>query len=261
MLHCERAMDRSVVPHRFPGAALRLSLCPLLRWCPQRPGPFNLAESVTTGAQYAYLLVGQSVGPHCPLAKDAISPLARDNRIGSGLRPCVANRSSWSEMNQPTTLELGAWIGKGQAFGLMRNRCSAAQAECLKLIQRLDEFGADYFRLSGLTQINPDTYRAISDSIADQHIEIDGERVPITPENGRRIRIAIAEMRTKLLQAQELQPTCSSVTDLQFQLDNCFSVIRRLLRSSKDAGTRASMKGLISYSIGKLNHISKEFPA
>jgi hypothetical protein len=174
----------------------------------------------------------------------------------------------------------------------MRNRCSAAQAECLKqlrerrlhdalgvtwdlfcrdhlgisrsqadkLIQRLDEFGADYFRLSEITRIGPDTYRAISDAIADQHIEIDGERVPITPENGRRIRLAIAEMRTRLLEAQELQPTCSSVTDLQFQLDNCFSVIRRLLRSSKDAGTCAAIRGLISYSIRKLNQISKEFP-
>jgi hypothetical protein len=196
-------------------------------------------------------------------------------------------------MDETSTLELGAWMGKGQAFGLMRNRCSAAQAECLKqlrerrlhdavgltwdafcrdrlgisrsnadkLIQRLDEFGADYFRLAEITRIGPDTYRAISDAIVEQHIEIDGERVPITPENGRRIRIAVAQMRTRMLEAQHLHPTCSTVTDLQYQLDNCFSHIRRLMRSTKDAGTRASMVGLVGYSIRKLNEISKEFPA
>ena len=29
-------------------------------------------------------------------------------------------------------LELGAWLGRHQAFGLIANRCSAADAECLK---------------------------------------------------------------------------------------------------------------------------------
>ena len=196
-------------------------------------------------------------------------------------------------MNPPTPLELGAWIGRGQAFGLLRSRCSAAQAECLKqlrerrlhealgmtwedfcrdhlgisrsqadkLIHRLDEFGADYFRLSELTQITPDTYRAIAPAVADQHIEIDGERIAITPENGRRIRNAVGAMRARLNEAQELRPTCDSVLDLQFRLDNCFSLIRRLLRVSHDASTRASAAGLVRYCIRKLNEIAKEFAA
>jgi hypothetical protein len=195
-------------------------------------------------------------------------------------------------MDQPPTLELGAWLGKGQAFGLMRNRCSAAQAECLKelrerrlhdalglnweefcrnhlgisrsqadkLIQRLDEFGGDYFRLSELMRISPATYRSISGSVSDQHIEIGGERVPIVPENGQRIRRAVADMRIELAQARELRPTCSSVTDLQFQLDRCFSVIRRLLRGTNDAETRASTAALVNYSIRKLKQIAAESP-
>jgi hypothetical protein len=74
-------------------------------------------------------------------------------------------------------LTLGSWLGRHQAFGLIANRCTAADAECLKtmkdsgeyrklgltwegfckqhagvsrvyadrLIGHLDEFGANYF--------------------------------------------------------------------------------------------------------------------
>jgi hypothetical protein len=31
--------------------------------------------------------------------------------------------------------ELGTWVGRRQAFGLIANKCSAADAECLKQIR------------------------------------------------------------------------------------------------------------------------------
>jgi hypothetical protein len=33
--------------------------------------------------------------------------------------------------NPVSTFDLGAWIGRGQAFSFVANHCSAAQAECL----------------------------------------------------------------------------------------------------------------------------------
>ena len=32
-------------------------------------------------------------------------------------------------------LDLGAWLGRHQAFGMIANRCTAADAECLKTIR------------------------------------------------------------------------------------------------------------------------------
>jgi hypothetical protein len=193
-------------------------------------------------------------------------------------------------MDDLTTLELGAWIGKGQAFALLRKKCSAAQAECLKqirerklyealglsweefcprhlgihrshadkLIQRLDEFGADYFRLSEIMRISPETYRAIEPAVRGQYIEIDGELVPITPENGPRIRAAVAALRSDLIQARELAPTCTDIVDLQCRLDACFAMIRKLLHHNSDRCTQASIRGLIQYSSTRLQQLARE---
>src|SRR5882724_8997703 len=107
--------------------------------------------------------------------------------------------------------DLGAWIGRRQAFGALSGRSLAAEAHCLRLIrdrklylahspnwpdfcdrhvgisratadriiQSLDEFGPTYFRLSGLTRISPETYREIAPLIADGSLNFDGQLIPI----------------------------------------------------------------------------------
>ena len=82
-------------------------------------------------------------------------------------------------------IDLGTWVGRRQAFGLVSSKCSAADAECLKqireskryksvaaqwedfcprylglsrshadkIIQQFDEFGAAYFELSQIVRI------------------------------------------------------------------------------------------------------------
>src|SRR5579871_1540557 len=99
-------------------------------------------------------------------------------------------QAAMANSNEPaptpaTPVDVGAWIGKTQAFGLIANRCSAAEAECLQhlretrayeslnlsweqfclqhvgvsrswaddLISRLQEFGPGYFQLSRITAV------------------------------------------------------------------------------------------------------------
>ena len=115
-------------------------------------------------------------------------------------------------------IDLGTWVGRRHAFGLMASKCSAADAECLKqireskhyksvtsqweefcprylglsrshadkLIQQLDEFGAAYFELSQIVRIPEKVYRAISGTISGHSIEYKGETIPISQENGGR---------------------------------------------------------------------------
>jgi len=121
-------------------------------------------------------------------------------------------------------MELGTWVGKRQAFGLIANKCSAADAECLKqirhsrnylsvantweefcprylglsraqadrLIHQLEEFGAAYFELAKIVRIPDVAYKtAIAAAISGHAIEFHGQKIPICAENGSRIAEAV----------------------------------------------------------------------
>jgi hypothetical protein len=194
------------------------------------------------------------------------------------------------------TFELGAWLGRAQALGMIANHCSAAQAECLRqirdtesykslgltwdefcaahagltrrrvdvLIHSLEEFGAAYFRLSEITRVSPQTYRQLASKVAGASIEIDGEAVAISPENALRIRTAVNRMRADLQKskAEKFTRTSASVTSLQTRLDGCFEEMScsanrfPLLAPEELNGLRA----LVHYSIQRLNRVSKILP-
>lgn len=119
--------------------------------------------------------------------------------------------------------ETGQWLGRWQAFALIANGCSAAEAQCLKaikddarykslgltwegfcdrhagmsrstadrIIDRLEEFGEAYFQLSQVMRISPERYRMVEGAVADRSIEFQGEKIPITRENSARIAAAV----------------------------------------------------------------------
>jgi hypothetical protein len=135
------------------------------------------------------------------------------------------------EQTMGAQFETGQWLGRRQAFALIVNGCSAAEAQCLKaikdeagykslgltweqfcdrhagmsrasadrIIDRLEEFGEAYFQLSQVMRISPERYRMVEGAVADQTIEFQGEKIPITRENSARIAAAV----DALLQANE----------------------------------------------------------
>src|SRR5271157_759074 len=108
----------------------------------------------------------------------------------------------------PRDLELGQWLGRREAFGLIAGRCSAADIECIRRIRdekmyrdrahnwdefctehigasrrrvdesirHLEEFGPAFFHAAQLTRITAEEFRAIA------------------PEERRRVAAAIAEL-------------------------------------------------------------------
>jgi hypothetical protein len=124
-------------------------------------------------------------------------------------------------------VDLGQWLGRRQAFGLLASRCTAADAECLKqmrdqqgykklgynwndfceqkagisrryadkLIGHLEEFGVNYFRLAELTQMSSETYRLIAGAVSDEGIEHQGEKIALTPENRKRLVQAVEALK------------------------------------------------------------------
>jgi len=190
-----------------------------------------------------------------------------------------------------STFDVGAWIGRGQAFSFVANHCSAAQAECLsrirkdglykalnltwdefckqyagtsrahadEIIRRLEEFGAAYFRLSEIIRISPQSYRAIEATVQGEAIEMGGESIPITPENAPRIRQAIGAIRAELRQTQAAQARYSlGITQLQGRLDACFEDMSALSRRSLDVGERAAFQALLRYTFNRIKRLARQ---
>ena len=193
--------------------------------------------------------------------------------------------------NPLSTFDLGAWIGRGQAFSFVANHCSAAQAECLtrirkdglykalnltwdefckqhagasrahadEIIRRLEEFGAAYFRLSEIIRISPQSYRTMQATVKGEAIEVGGESIPITPENAPRIRQAISALRTELRRTQAAQARYSlGITQLQARLDACFDDMSSLSLRPLEVGERAALQGLIRYTFNKIKRMARK---
>jgi hypothetical protein len=166
-------------------------------------------------------------------------------------------------MNNETLLEskagndklvaLGFALGQSHTFGLVAGRCSAAQANGIRLlreqkqykqccerwedfcpkylqmsrveadriIQRLDEFGPAYFELSQVTRISADTFRAIAPAVSDGVLHHKDEAIPLNAENSKRVAAAVAEMRSALPKksAAELSELAREVKDISREPD------------------------------------------
>ena len=125
------------------------------------------------------------------------------------------------------SFELGSILGQRKAFGMVAGRCSAAEAATIqrlrdkrlyaaaqlswkefcpthlgmsraqadRLIGYLEEFGPEYFELTQLIRIPPETYRAIAPAVKDGHIRWQSEAIALIPENSERVAAAVAGLR------------------------------------------------------------------
>jgi hypothetical protein len=187
-------------------------------------------------------------------------------------------------------IDAGAWVGRQQAFAVIANKCSAAQALCLKqvretrlfeklglnweefckeyagisrenadrLIRQHEEFGDAYFRLSEIARISPETYRQIAGQVSDEGIEFDGGKLALTPENAPQIRAAIQTLRAQLKQARDAsQPAVPSIIQLQMRLDALIEEISRRARRILDPEDRTALQELAVCAIHKLTDVSE----
>jgi hypothetical protein len=110
-----------------------------------------------------------------------------------------------------------------------------------------------------LLPIAPDKYKAIAPAVSEQGIEINGEVVPLTPENAPRIRKAVESVRAELRRAQEERST-SSVTELVSRFDAWFRDVKVQAGHRIDLPKQAEIRGLTNYAINKLRELAATFP-
>jgi hypothetical protein len=185
-----------------------------------------------------------------------------------------------------TLLTLGTWLGRHQAFALIASKCSAADAECLRairenkyykviglsweefcsrhagvdrktadrIVERLEEFGEAYFNLSQLMPIQPSVYRELASNVTGNTIELDGRKIPITPEHSPQIVEAVRELRSRLERAQS--KTRVPFSALTNRLDLCHSELAGAVRRGLDQSEGAILIALLTDAISRFEEVS-----
>lgn len=172
--------------------------------------------------------------------------------------------------------DLGAWLGRSQAFGMMAGRASAADAECLRyirdqklykcktpswrefcarylgacrahvdrIIQHLEEFGPEFFQLTQLTRISPETYRAIAPQVTKDGLRLGDEVIALSPENNTRLSAAVAKLR-KQPRAMASPATKDEFAALAKRFEALINDLNALM-GTLDAGQQISLGVLLS---------------
>ena len=139
--------------------------------------------------------------------------------------------------HQPGDVDPGAWLGARPALGTIDCKALAADIGCLRqarnfrlylgrannwdefctryvgasqrqvnvLIHRFEQFGPQFFLLTQLTRIPPDAYRTIAAHVTVEGVYFEGELIPLSMENGRKVTDAVAELcRTHSVSEQQV---------------------------------------------------------
>jgi hypothetical protein len=154
-----------------------------------------------------------------------------------------------------------------QTYGLTwgqfcRQHVGISQAQADQIIRNLEEFGANYFRLSAVVHIAPHWYREIAAYVTDDGIEYGRYIIPLIPVNAARIRQTIAALRRERNTTVEPAPTTGvlvQITDLESRLEDIFDEFDALLQRCLSSHERICLEQLTASLIGKVEHLSKPY--
>ena len=199
------------------------------------------------------------------------------------------------EKNIGNMIELGTWIGRKQAFGLIVGRCSAADAHCLramredkryretglkweefcpkylgmsraqadKTIRQMEEFGEAFFHLAGLTRVTEQAYRLIAGAVSQEGVEYRGARIAIEAANAGQLAAAVEGL---LLEAKPPVPknaaapmdaAALTVQKAAKLMHGALAELHRLMAARMGAGEGEQVQRLIASSRERLEQMAQ----
>ena len=126
-------------------------------------------------------------------------------------------------------------------------------------MERLDEFGEAYFNLSQLMPIQPAGYRLLASNVTGNNLELDGRKIPITPEHAPQIIDAVRELRSRL--DREQSKTRAPFLALANRLDRCHSELAGAIRRGVDDSERAVLIALLTDAISRFEEAQQSVTA
>ena len=132
------------------------------------------------------------------------------------------------------------------------------------LIRQFDEFGDDYFRLSQIARISPETYRQVAPKVERDTVSIDGQEIELTLPNAARIRAAIKKMRQERNEARRAADFREpfGLADLRHRHDAIVAEARSIsyhFRPDSPAGDRQELLDFVSHAIDRWKKLSRDF--
>jgi len=179
-----------------------------------------------------------------------------------------------------TTFELGQWLGRKQAFGLIAGKTAAADVECLRrirdgnlfrargvdwadfcqkyagvtssyanrLIRQFEEFGPNYFDLSKIVRISAESYRKIAESVSDDGIAFGDENIAISPENSGKIAEAVKALREQAgdLANDRSKPAEAGIAAVRRRLLACVAEMTQMFEGGLEDSDREELANAVS---------------
>ena len=128
-----------------------------------------------------------------------------------------------------------------------------------RIVERLEEFGEAYFNLSKLVPIQPSGYRLLASNVSGNTLELDGQKIPITPEHAPQIINAVRELRSRLEREQSKGRVPFSA--LQNRLDRCHSELTGAIRRGFGESERALLIALLTDAISRFEEVQQSIAA
>ena len=179
-------------------------------------------------------------------------------------------------------LNLGTWLGRKQAFGLMAGRCTVAEIECLvevcdgklylaieptfeaycknhlgitartanRLIRQFKQQGPNLARLNSFTRIKPSEYRLFAAAVTEEGFFYNGETIPLEPENAPKLAQAVDAIRRESAPEPEpLDPAAQAFAKAEKSLQAAVAEFTRLQAMKLDGEGR--LKLLVTVEAGR----------
>jgi hypothetical protein len=190
--------------------------------------------------------------------------------------------------NTEDMFDLGAWLGRKQAFTLIAGRCSAATVVCLrkiregkryralgltweefcrqragvsrawadKVIQQLDQLGPAWFELSSVTRITPDQFRQIADAVTDEGLSYAGDTIEIIPENAPMLAQAIEILTSPPADEFAPEPPDRTLARAERSMRSALADLERLAAMRLDTADQEKLSFTLSAARDTLERIS-----
>jgi hypothetical protein len=184
--------------------------------------------------------------------------------------------------------DLGAWLGRKQAFTLLAGRCSAATVVCLrkiregkryralgltweefcrqragvsrawadKVIQQLEQLGPAWFELSAVTRITPDQFRQIADAVTDEGLTYAGDTIEIIPENAPMLSQAIEILTSAPADEFVPEPPDRTLARAERFMRSALADLERLAAMRLDIADQEKLSSTLSAARNTLERIS-----
>jgi len=185
-------------------------------------------------------------------------------------------------------LDLGTWLGRNQAFGLLAGRCSAAFAESLieikerklylatddnweefcanrlgisratadRVLRQHMQLGAGYDKLNSFVKIKPSEYRLIAAAVTDDGLAYNGETIPMEPENAPALARAVEALRAQSAAPEPPpDPVAQAFAKAEKAVQTALAEFTRLQAMPLDEESRERLALAVESSRTHLDHI------